>query len=356
MKKPSAKLSSLAYQTASNVPRSGEGGEGKSGPRLSPPSSQPSFVLFAADLVGLQICSEILGDSALKLVVTVPSDPGGYNRQIRAKCAEEGVRCIEFEAGELSQCKAELRAMAADYFILAWWPRKLAEEELRLARIGVLNTHPSLLPWCRGKHPNFWALIEAVPFGVTIHWAVERLDAGEIAFQREIKVLPHYTGWDLHQLAQKQMVELWVEAWPEIRIGQIPRLRNDLAAGSYHDSCEIEEASRIDLDGVYSGRRLLNILRARNFSHHYGAWFEEAGRRYQLEVSIKEIEVGKAEPPLANHSLRGDLRNGGGGEGNADAHPSPLATRPYSNVPRSSEVGEGKAATHPSPRASNLSP
>ena len=50
----------------------------------------------------------------------------------------------------------------------------------------IFNLHISLLPYNRGKFPNFFSFIENTPKGVTIHQIDEGLDTGPILAQKRI--------------------------------------------------------------------------------------------------------------------------------------------------------------------------
>jgi methionyl-tRNA formyltransferase len=244
------------------------------------------ILLFAADRFGLKILERVLCDPHLAGVVIDPSDPGRCNADLIAACGIVHKPCLRFESGVLSPCMEALQSLQPDLILMAWWPRRLGEEMLKLPRLGVLNMHPSLLPWCRGKHTTFWSILDAQPFGVTIHWAIESLDSGDIAWQCPILIQIDDTSETLYRRAQAEMLSLFDQVWPRIRLGEIPRQANPIARGSYHNSTEIEDASRIDLDSVYSARRLLALLRARTFDGHPAAWFEEDGKRYEVRVQI----------------------------------------------------------------------
>ena len=45
-----------------------------------------------------------------------------------------------------------------DLGFLVWWPKIIGNPLLGLPRLGLINTHPSYLPYNRGKNYNFWAL------------------------------------------------------------------------------------------------------------------------------------------------------------------------------------------------------
>jgi phosphoribosylglycinamide formyltransferase-1 len=64
----------------------------------------------------------------------------------------------------------------------------------------VLNTHPALLPSFRGWHPVRDALAHGVKVtGVTIHLAIDEVDAGPILAQEAVPVLPGDDEATLHE-------------------------------------------------------------------------------------------------------------------------------------------------------------
>jgi methionyl-tRNA formyltransferase len=182
-----------------------------------------------------------------------------------------------------------LRPLGLDVLLLAWWPYLLKGTDLALAST-ILNMHPSLLPHCRGKDPNFWALAEDRPFGVTIHHVEDKVDAGPIAFQREIPTDWESTGGSLYTAAQEAMVDLFIENYPAISAGLIPRIRQDFAlGGAPHKRADLEPASSIDLDELTTARKLLNKVRARTFPPHPACKFTDKGVAYEVTVNIRKV-------------------------------------------------------------------
>ena len=176
-----------------------------------------------------------------------------------------------------------------DLGLLIWWPRILPPELIGLASVGFFNTHPSFLPFNRGKHYNFWCLVEEAPFGVTIHRALPEVDAGPIVSQFEIPYTWEDDGETLYFKATKAMVELVKETYPLLRSGEFEERPQILTEGSFHYGLEIEEASHIDLDRTYQARDLLNRLRARTFSGHPACSFVDAGERFEVRVDIRRV-------------------------------------------------------------------
>lgn len=210
-----------------------------------------------------------------------------------AVCLTAGAKNIPtFVFSSESQLQATLVGLAPfDLGILAWWPKLVSSSILALATDGFINTHPSLLPYNRGKHYNFWALVEQVPFGVSLHFVDAGIDSGDIVAQQTIAYDWEDTGESLYLKAGAQMLELFKTAYPQIRSGAIPHTPQDARKASLHYAREIDVASRIDLDKCYTGRELINLLRARTFPGHPACRFEENGETYEITVNIKRKSV-----------------------------------------------------------------
>jgi methionyl-tRNA formyltransferase len=246
------------------------------------------IALFAADNVGCRIARFLQEQNEQPCCLVLDGhDSRGVNFEIAETLGVDSSKIIQTTRETRPQLADQLAAFQPDLCVLAWWPYILDVATLRVASIGSLNFHPSLLPHGRGKSPNFWSLVEGTPFGVTIHWVDENIDSGDIAFQSQIEVDWTDSGETLYQQSQDELVNLFAKHWPQIRVGQIPREAQPTQARCHMQS-ELDAASQIDLDKITTNRELLNLLRARTFPPHPGAWFESDGKRYEVRVSITE--------------------------------------------------------------------
>jgi methionyl-tRNA formyltransferase len=251
-----------------------------------------SIALFAADEVGSDV-AEFFGQNDQNLVCLV-LDAEEAERQRddirrRAKLDDETPVYQSHEI-ENEEIQDELRSLDIDIGILAWWPYVIIKKLIDVADEGFLNFHPSYLPYNRGKDPNFWSIIEGNPFGVSIHWVEPQVDSGPIAFQKRIEKSWEDTGEDLYNAAQEEIVKLFIHNYDRIKSGQIPREPQDDSKATYHERRELEPASEIELDKKYTGRNLLNLLRARTFPPHPGAWFTDDNTRYEVRISVNKVD------------------------------------------------------------------
>jgi methionyl-tRNA formyltransferase len=241
------------------------------------------LILFADNAVGLSIAKFLIETypEDLSLVVTMQKN------EIYFAVEEKGIPVciIDSVEGAISNLPDGL-----DLGVMAWWPKILKSPLLEVPRHGFVNTHPSMLPYNRGKHYNFWALVEQAPFGVTLHRVDHGVDTGEVVAQQGIPYDWCDNGETLFFKAQAAMVSLFCQTYPTLRTGHFDSKPQNKEIGSFHHSSEIEQASKIDLDGMYRGRDILNLLRARTFNGYPGCWFEESSNRYEATIKIRKLK------------------------------------------------------------------
>jgi methionyl-tRNA formyltransferase len=239
------------------------------------------LLLLADQQIGLEVFNYLRREFPEDIAVVVTT----AENEIYTIAKSEG---FEVEIFNSKQYALNLADFKIDLGVLAWWPYILREPLISFPKEGFINFHPSLLPHNRGKHYNFWALVEEAPFGVTLHRVDNGIDTGEIISQRSISYDWEDTGETLYRKAQKEIVTLFCETYPDLRHGKITATAQDLSKGSFHLASELDAASKIDLNTKYSARELLNVLRARTFEGYPGSWFEDQdGQKYEIRIQIK---------------------------------------------------------------------
>jgi len=237
--------------------------------------------------VGLEIAGWLMREypEDLSLVVTVAENEifdAAHNEGFRARVFASGTQLCEF----LTERRIQL-----DLGLLAWWPLILKAPLISATAHGFVNTHPSLLPHNRGKHYNFWTIVEQAPFGVSLHFVDGGIDSGDVIAQTPIPYGWEDTGGTLYAKATREMVQLFKKTYPSLRRLDLKRIPQDPSAGSFHTAKELETASRIDLEKSYRARDLLNLLRARTFPGYPGCTFADDHVEYEVAIEIKRKTV-----------------------------------------------------------------
>ncbi len=244
------------------------------------------LLLLADSTVGKQVLEYLLQSYPTDLCMVVTTTENG----LYAAAISREIPCTVFRSEDELITLLRHQGIEPDLGMLAWWPRIIRTHLLRLPKYGFANLHPSLLPYNRGKHYNFWALVEGSPFGVTLHFADEGVDTGDIIAQEAIAYDWTDTGETLYRKAKDEIVHLFRNTYPMIRTLKIERHPQPVVAGSFHRASELEAACQIDLDRAYTARDLLNRLRARTFPGHPACSFVDGGVTYEVRIQIERRE------------------------------------------------------------------
>jgi len=227
----------------------------------------------------------------------------------RAKCRREIIETAGlrpdgvFDGARLGEpaTLAAVREKGPEIGLSVLFGYVLGKEFLAAFPRGCVNLHPGLLPYNRGAHPNVWSIVDRTPAGVTLHWMDESIDTGELIAGRRVGVEPVDTGKTLYEKLQRAALELFIDTWPQIRAGTAPRHPQDPRQGTFHRVADLKRLDEIDLQRTYTGRELIDLLRARTFPPYPGAFFRRGGRKVHVRVELAyEEDLGDANPQRAD--------------------------------------------------------
>lgn len=184
---------------------------------------------------------------------------------------------------------ALLRGLELDYIIGVHFPYIISPEVLNIPSMGFLNLHPAYLPFNKGWHTPSWALLEKTPIGATLHFMSEQLDAGDIICQRELEVLPEDTANSLYARLKALEIEVFKEAFSDLKQMKPQRLEQNLSAGTSHLRKELfsPDIQELSLSRQYGLDELLDKLRALTTNNiNEAAYFIKNNKKYRIQVTI----------------------------------------------------------------------
>jgi methionyl-tRNA formyltransferase len=163
----------------------------------------------------------------------------------------------------------KIRELKPDVMFSFYYRKMIGSKILSIPGTGAFNLHGSLLPLYRGRCPVNWVLVNGEKqTGVTLHYMVDKPDAGDIVGQKEVAIDLRDTAKTLYDKLCRQSSLLLDELLPLIKTGRIPRSRQNLAAGSYFGGRKPEDG-RIDWNK--SAAEIYNLIRAVT-EPYPGAW------------------------------------------------------------------------------------
>ncbi len=162
---------------------------------------KPRAVVFAYHNVGVRCLRVLLARGVdVALVVTHEDNPAEsiWFGSVAQVAAEHGIETIT-PADPASAALREAVARARPDFIFSFYYRHmLPAEVLALAPRGAYNMHGSLLPKYRGRVPTNWAVLNGeIETGATLHEMAAKPDAGAIAAQTSVPILPDDTAQEV---------------------------------------------------------------------------------------------------------------------------------------------------------------
>ena len=152
---------------------------------------------------------------------------------------------------------------------------------------GCVNLHPGYLPYNRGAYPNVWSIVERTPAGATLHYVDDGIDTGDIVAQNRVDVAITDTGESLYRRLEDACFEVFTAAWPLLREGRAA-CQPQRDVGSCHRVRDVDQLDAIDPDATYTARRLIDILRARTFPPHRGAYLRHGNRKVYVSLALEE--------------------------------------------------------------------
>ncbi len=125
---------------------------------------------------------------------------------------------------------------------------------LRLPVHGCINLHSAPLPRYQGMMPNFWAMVnDEKETAITVHYMVEKLDAGDIIVQKPVPITPTDSLHELMVRSKQIGAQAVLEAISQIEQGTVQTRPIEAAQATYFSFPTRADAQRLRAHG----RRLL---------------------------------------------------------------------------------------------------
>ncbi len=234
-------------------------------------------------------------------LVSHPPEKRSYGDELIASSGVSSANIIDGSQLKQAECLNAVRDLNADLALSIMFGYILKPEFIELFPDGVVNVHPSYLPYNRGAYPNVWSIVDGTPAGTTIHYIDSGIDTGDIIARQSVEIEPVDTGASLYKKLEKSCVELFMDTWPQIRDRKTSPVPQVPTEGTYHRAGDIDQFDEIRLDDTYTARELINLLRARTFPPHGGAYFNDDGRKVYIRSQLLYEEDLKKEIDAANH-------------------------------------------------------
>ncbi len=262
------------------------------------------IVVCAYHNVGYRCIEELLRQGAeIALIFTHEDSPTEeiWFASVRELADQHGIPYLTSDIS-LPENMQRVRQLAPDFILSFYYRNMIKPEVLEIPRLGALNLHGSYLPKYRGRVPVNWAVINGESeTGSTLHYMVEKPDAGDIVDQEKVAIEFSDTAHDVFGKVADAAVTVIARAWPLLREGRSARIPMDLKAGNY---CGGRKPADGQINWTGSAVQIYNLIRG--VTHPYpGAFTHLNGRKviiwqaWPVEGSAGPGQIVSQNPLLA---------------------------------------------------------
>lgn len=138
-----------------------------------------------------QNCAQALLDCGQEVcvIVSLPREMRPHNSaDLKNFSKKNFIHYLEVDDINSTESIAFLHRWSADY-IISSWPKILNRKVLKIAKQYCIGTHPTTLPYNRGRHPLHWLIVlGARETRLSFFKMEEGIDTGNILLQMPIKI------------------------------------------------------------------------------------------------------------------------------------------------------------------------
>lgn len=252
--------------------------------------------VFAYQDIGYECLDFLIASGAeIVAVATHEDDPGEeiWFRSVAALARDHNLPLYIPDNPNTPEFVTTVRRAAPDFIFSFYYRKLLGNELLAAAGRGALNLHGSLLPRYRGRAPVNWALVNGESeTGVTLHYMVEKADAGDIVAQKRVAIDFQDTALTLYRKLTRAARELMEATYPMLIAGTAPRMAQDHRLATKFGGRRPEDG-RIDWDAPAVA--IYNLVRA--VTHPYpGAFTFYGGKKLLIWQAGVDDQAARAAP------------------------------------------------------------
>lgn len=228
-------------------------------------------------------------------VVTAPDKPSGRGRKLKQSAVkkyalENNLYLLQPSNLKNEEFISKLKLLNANLQVVVAF-RMLPKIVWKMPEYGTFNLHASLLPLYRGAAPIHWAIINGEnKTGVTTFFIDEKIDTGEIIFQKEIPIYDDEIVGELHDRLMYLGANVVSETVAHIKNGDVKtqkQIQDDknikMAPKLFSENCKINWSDH--LDSIYNHIRGLNPFP--------GAWSNMINNGVETTVKIYKVKKEK---------------------------------------------------------------
>jgi methionyl-tRNA formyltransferase len=241
----------------------------------------------------------LLAHHDVPALVTRPTPPSKGREKsslnpMRDLALARGLAVLEPASINTPEAIAAVDKLRPELLMVCDYGQILSRDALKIAPLGGINLHASLLPKYRGAAPIHWAILNGdTQTGVSVIHMTPRLDGGPLLAVVKVDIGPDETMPELEQ----RLARLGVAAVRD-SVQQLETWDRESPLGEKQDPAQISKAPRLSkadgaVDWTKSARDIGNQLRAlKPWPGTYTQWLRTAGE--PLRLILEKVSIADA--------------------------------------------------------------
>ncbi len=223
------------------------------------------IIFFGSGQFCFPIVKKIWEEFSLLGTVVTKAKPRGRGLRITipeiAQWAQRvGIKMYMPEDPNSDTFIGDISRLKPDVFVLSSYGHILSGRLLAVPRLGGINIHPSLLPRYRGAAPIRRAIMAGEEkTGITVFFMDEKIDHGEIIFQKEMVIKPsdHYES--VVARLSKLGVDVITDVLKSVESGNYKKVKQQEEQKIYASKIRKEE---MIINWQNDTKKIINLIRA----------------------------------------------------------------------------------------------
>jgi methionyl-tRNA formyltransferase len=197
---------------------------------------ETALVFIGTGSLGVPTLEALAKDPQYKVSLVITGDNQAISRQKNEKVnyIEEAAKKLKLPILKTSNINSpeiieKIKSMKPAVGIMADFGQFIKDEILEIPEFGIINIHPSLLPWHRGPSPIQQTILDGDDeSGVTLIKTGQKMDAGDIISQVSVKLRGTETSTILKEFLAKISATLILNSMPYYIAGDLkPIVQNE---------------------------------------------------------------------------------------------------------------------------------
>ncbi|MGI9550971.1 MAG: methionyl-tRNA formyltransferase [Aurantibacter sp.] len=171
-------------------------------------------------------CLDFLVNNGCRIhtLITLPS---GENKRVSDYfdlhdfCQDHGINVVDTKNVNAEETIGQVKELQLDYLFTLGWSQIFREDFINCFSKFVVGTHPSKLPYGRGRAPLPWTIIEDQKSSAVSFFKIDTgVDTGKLIFQREFEIPPRTYVKDLYATVGEELGKGFYEIYKRIAGGE----------------------------------------------------------------------------------------------------------------------------------------